>query len=131
MKEREEYIGNWTEIASRLNIEVDEGQFSGTFAEMRQPEVIKKRFFLNGAKIEVELKDQEERLAQKIKQYINDHLDDDVFTNSKIREGITAHLMLIADAKTLNEPVFRAIAEVENDWTFAAWVCDNLERLSS
>lgn len=133
MGKTKEYIGNWSELAERFGISVDEGNYEGTFPNWRQAEKIEKVFCINGAKHIVELKDEDERLAQKIKRHIQSNLDDSdgSFKDPAMRKQINEHLLLIAESDSLSAPIFKAIASIENDWTMASWVCENLESLSS
>jgi len=133
MEKTKEYIGNWCELAERFGISVDEGNFEGNFFTNRLPEKIEKVFHINGARHIVELTDENERLAQKIKRHIQSNLDGNngSFKDPTMRKQIDEHLLLIAESDSLSAPIFKAMASIENDWTMASWVCDNLESLSS
>lgn len=87
---------------------------------------------INGMTMKFVVDDEEEVYAEKIKQHIRKSLTlgEDGFDNKQIREDLNNFLKkLIEEEHGYNTPVYKGILEIEDDYTFATWVCGNLERL--
>lgn len=131
---------DWTELAEcwgitveekPLNIISDDQEFKDM---MKVPESIEITKRINGMKIVFTVIDEEEVLAEKIKQHImsNIGLGNGEFENKQIRIDIEEFLKaLIKESKQTdyNYPVYEGILKVKSDHSFATWICDNLERL--
>ncbi|MNG33700.1 hypothetical protein D3C84_1200150 [compost metagenome] len=81
----------------------------------------------------ITVNEEEETLAEKLKQYIFDNiaLGNGVFKDKQIRADLEGFLKaLIRESKVVdwNYPVYEGILKVENDYAFAKWICNNLER---
>lgn len=80
--------------------------------------------------------DEEEVLAEKIKQHIYSNIDYSrgEFRDKQMRIDLEDFLeALIEESEEIdyNTPVYRGILAVESDETFAKWICNNLETLWS
>lgn len=107
-----------------------------TFSLGDSPEMIDKTIYINNIRMTFQLKDEEEVLAHKLKLHIWDNVDmtEGEFKDKQMREDIRAFLYALAaeeDNHGYNSPVYRAMAGLQNDYTLANWVTDNLERLWS
>jgi hypothetical protein len=117
---------------------VDEnGEDTGEVIDMGMtPERIDRVLYINGMKMSFQLDDEEEVLAEKVKQHIDENVDSRTgdFKNPQMRRDLVAFLTKLADEEDktgYNAPVFRAIAAIEGDSTMAKWVSENLEELWS
>lgn len=133
---------DWCELAECWGIKVTPepmtAKVQGTDEVMHlgdRPEKIDKIFYVNGTRITFELTDEEEVLAEKIKQHIQNTLNTSGdFMSRTMRPDLVKFLNKLADEEEqsgFNAPVFRAIATLESDFTLAQWVINNLEKLWS
>lgn len=114
-----------------LNIISDDEEFKEM---MKTPESIDITKNINGMKVVFTVDEEEEVLAEKIKNHIlsNLELGSGDFKDKQIRIDLEDFLnALIEESKKIDYsyPVYEGILKVENDHTFAQWICGNLERL--
>lgn len=133
---------SWGELAECWGITVeeqpmnvigidDEPELKEIFKTKEEIEVTK---YINGMKMVYTVDDEEEVLAEKIKNHIQSNLDSSGkgFKDKQMRKDLDSFLhALINEEEKLgyNAPVFKGLLEVEDDKSFAKWICHNLERL--
>ncbi|MEM5592869.1 hypothetical protein AAHH67_15880 [Niallia circulans] len=130
---------DWTELAECWGIKVEEQGLSldnnlELMNDFKVPEKIEITKYINKTKMVFTVDDEEEVLAQKIKNYIWDNLDEDGFKNPQIRTDINNFLKALieeSEETDYSNPVYKGILAVEDDNTFAQWICGTLEKLWS
>lgn len=132
---------DWVELADCWGITVQEKPMNVTgldhepkLKEMfKTKEKIEVTKFINGMKMVFTIDDDEEVLAEKIKQHIRSNLDFSKggFKNKQIRIDLENFLkaLIKESERDYNTPVYKGILAVESDETFAFWICNNLETL--
>lgn len=131
---------DWVELAECWGVIVEEKPILDDSPKLKEifktKEKIEVTKFINGTKMVFTVDDEEEVLAEKIKQHIYKNLDYDVgrFKDKQMRVDLEDFLKaLIKESEKIdyNTPVYKGILAVENDETFAKWICSNLETLWS
>lgn len=133
---------SWAELAEcwRITVEEepmnvigldDEPELKEMFKTKEKVEVTK---FINGMKMVFTVDDDQEVLAEKIKKHIFSNLDagGEGFKDKQMRNDLESflHALIKEEEKiSYNAPVFKGILKVENDASFAKWICNNLEEL--
>lgn len=133
---------DWTELAECWGIKVERKPLNVFTSDGKKdkdlnlsvPEKIEVIHHINGTTMKFLVEDEEEVLAEKIKQHIRSNLTfgGDGFKDKKMREDLNNFLTVLIKEEEqwgYNAPVYKGILEVEDDFTFSKWVCDNLERL--
>lgn len=131
---------SWAELAECWGISVEDQPLNvisndEEFKEMmKTPESIDVEKYINGMKIVFTVNEEEEVLAEKIKNYIYSNLESGSgdFKDKQLRMDLEDFLKaLIRESKKIDYsyPVYEGILKVENDHTFSQWICGNLERL--
>lgn len=131
---------SWGELAECWGIKVEDQPLNiisndEEFKEMMKvPESIDITKYINGMKMVFTVNDEEEVIAEKIKNYIflNIEAGSGEFKDKQIRVDLENFLKaLIEESKKIDYsyPVYEGILKVESDHTFAQWICTNLESL--
>ncbi len=103
---------------------------------MKSPERIEITKYINGTKMVFTTKDEEEVLAEKVKRHIFSNINRETgeFKDKQIRIDLNEFLKaLIEQSKKYDYtyPIYEGLLAVEDDDTFARWICNNLEGLWS
>lgn len=135
---------DWTELADCWGITVEEQPINVVGLEdnseleemFKVKEKIEVTKLINGMKMVFTVDNEEEVLAEKVKQHIRNNLalGGDGFKDKQIRIDLENFLKaLIKESEKIdyNAPVYKGILEVESDEVFAKWICNNLETLWS
>ncbi|MEK4025286.1 hypothetical protein [Sporosarcina sp. FSL W7-1283] len=131
---------DWSELAQKWGVEVIAKppkwakQLNNEDDSWNLPEEIEVTHLINGMRVKFNIDDEEEVLAEKVKQYIRFNIDYSKaeFKDRQMRADMNNFLKaLIEQSKELdyNYPVYEGILSVECDYTFANWFCENLERM--
>lgn len=132
---------DWTELAECWGITAEPQPFMVNVVGESEPhelgkvsEKIEVTKFINGIKMVFTIDDEEEVLAEKVKQHIFSNIDfsGDGFKDKQMRKDLESFLNeLIKEEEEhgYNAPVYKGILQVESDETFAKWICYNLESL--
>ena len=94
------------------------------------PETIKKKIAVNGKIVIFEIDDEDELIAEKLKQYIWDHYDMESNTlDNQIKQDMKGFLRALCKHEYHNTQMFEALLNVEEDHTFLTWFTHNLENM--
>lgn len=126
----------WTELAECWGIEAGERPLvkdSDGKDYLMVPEEIDVFYFINDTKMMFTTSDPEEVIAEKIKNYISEHMfGEKAEHQDRVRQEINRFLeALIKESKEhdFNSSAFRGILEIEDNITFSQWFCNNLETM--
>lgn len=129
---------DFTELAACWNIEVKPAtpNFAKNWdVDWTVLETIDVTHMINGNRVVFTIEDEEEVLAEKIKNYIREHLLNK--NNQDVRDDINRFLEALSkesedgSVPDSNYPVYRGLLSVECNFTFASWIVNNLETLWS
>lgn len=123
---------DWMELAECWDIDVEywDGLLGG-----KHIKPIDKALIINGRRVVFTIDNEEEIIAQKIKEYIKDTLiihNDDEENRKRVRNDLNNFLIaLINESKETdyNYHAYEGILKIEDDYTFAQWIISNLEKL--
>jgi hypothetical protein len=130
---------DWSELAECWGISVEEQPLTalveGTdeiFELGKVPEKIDKTIFVNGNSVIFTLIDDDEVLAEKIKQYLWLNVDSThgTFKDTQIRTDIHNFLKaLIEGDDGYDTPVWKGLLLIKSDHTLTQWITTNLEKM--
>lgn len=103
---------------------------------LKSPETIDITQYINGSKIVFTINDKTEVLAEKVRRHIlsNIEIETGRFIDKQIRLDLNCFLKaLIKQSAKIDHcyPIYEGMLAIENDYTFARWICNNLEELWS
>lgn len=130
---------SWSELGECWGITVEEQPLTAKvmgedkpFELGTVPEKIDKAIHINGSRIVFTLVDEEEVLAEKIKQHLwaNIDLTKGNFKDSQMRTDIHNFLKaLIEEEHGFDTPIWEALLKIESDHTLTQWITSSFEKL--
>ncbi len=118
---------HWRELAEQWGIRREMKEITDI---LNVPETIKKKIAVNGKIVIFEIDDEDELIAEKLKQYIWDHYDMESNTlDNQIKQDMKDFLRALCKHEFHNTQMFEALLNIEEDHTFLTWFTHNLENM--
>jgi len=120
---------DWRELAEHWGIKQEMKVITDGISV---PETIKKKIVVNAKIVIFEIDDEDELIAEKLRQYIWNHYDMESATIDKqIKQDMKDFLQALCKDEYHNTQMFKALLNVDEDHTFLTWFTHNLESMWS
>jgi len=118
---------HWRELAEHWGIRRETREITDGIVF---PETIKKKITVNAKVVIFEIDDEDELIAEKIKQYIWNYFDmEDAKLDEQIKRDMKDFLCALCKDEYHNTQMYEALVNVDEDYTFIKWFTHNLESM--
>lgn len=120
---------HWRELAEHWGIrreteEITDGIYT--------PETIKKKIVVNAKVVIFEIDNEDELIAEKLRQYMWDHFDmENATLDKQVKQDMKDFLQALCNDEYHNTQMFEALLNVDEDHTLLTWFTHNLESMWS